>query len=530
MKYGMLFANVGPFGQPDVAAELGAICEETGIESVWTVEHVVVPEGVRLRVSLFRGRSSMAGGDDAPDPRPTRVAHLGRRAHDDLAPCHRHPDPAPAESGGARQGGRDARPTLAGRVILGIGVGWLEEEFDALGVPFAERAARTDEYVEVMRALWSGAAVDFDGEFTHLRAANSFPHPAQPTVPIVVGGHSKAAARRAGRLGDGFFPAKGDFDELHAVMRAAAVDAGRDPDAIEITRGGAMDRDSVARMADEGCDRFVIPPLAFDPAKLRDALGALRRRGDRQGRLMAGDMLYDRIGEGYASTRRSDPQIRARIHTALGDARRVVNVGAGAGSYEPTDREVVAVDPSTVMLGQREPGAPPAVRAVAEALPFPDCSFDVAMAILTLHHWSDQRAGIAELRRVAARAVVFTFDMTVLPWIATDYLPEMIGQDAFVFPPIGEVAGWLDAEIEVVPVPRDCTDGFAGAYWARPELYLDPVRLAGMSCARSLDPAVVAAGVGRLRADLASGAWDERHGHLRELAELDLGYRLLVSR
>ncbi len=240
--------------------------------------------------------------------------------------------------------------------------------------------------------------------------------------------------------------------------------------------------------------------------------------------------LYDRIGDRYASTRHPDPHIAARILAALGDARRVLNVGAGAGSYEPTDRTVVAVEPSPVMLAQRSAGAPPAVRAVAESLPFPDRAFDAAMAVLTLHHWTDQRAGIAEVLRVAPHLVVLTFDLAMVPWIATDYLPEMIGQDAFVFPPITEVAAWFDAAVEVVPVPHDCTDGFVGAYWARPELYLDPTRRAGMSVVRKLDPAVVDSGMARLRDDLVSGAWDEKWGHLRALPELDLGYRLLVSR
>jgi len=242
------------------------------------------------------------------------------------------------------------------------------------------------------------------------------------------------------------------------------------------------------------------------------------------------DALYDRIGDSYATTRRPDPRIAARLQAALGDARRVVNVGAGAGSYEPTDRAVVAVEPSTVMLAQRPAGGAPVVQAVAGALPFPDRIFDAAMAVLTLHHWPDQRAGIAEVLRVAPRLVALTFDTDVVPWFASDYLPEMIGQDAFVFPPITEVASWFDADIAVVPVPRDCTDGFVGAYWARPELYLDPVRLAGMSVVRKLDPAIVEGGMARLRADLESGAWDAKWGHLRDLPELDLGYRLLVSR
>ena len=240
--------------------------------------------------------------------------------------------------------------------------------------------------------------------------------------------------------------------------------------------------------------------------------------------------LYDTIGTGYASTRRPDPHIAARIHAALGDARRVVNVGAGAGSYEPTDRLVVAVEPSPVMLAQRPPGAAPAVRAVAEALPFADATFDAAMALLTMHHWTDQPGGIAELRRVATRTVMFTFDTDVVPWIVADYLPEILGQDKFKFPPITEVAAWLDADIHVVPVPHDCTDGFTAAYWARPEAYLDPVARNGTSAMRTLHPALVDAGIERLRADLASGAWDEKWGHLRALPELDLGYRLLASR
>lgn len=240
--------------------------------------------------------------------------------------------------------------------------------------------------------------------------------------------------------------------------------------------------------------------------------------------------LYDTLGHGYSAARRPDPRIEARIHAAPGDASTVVNVGAGAGSYEPADRTVIAVEPSPVMIAQRPPDAAPVVRAVAEALPFPAGAFDAGLALLTLHHWTDQRAGIAELRRVAGRTVTFTFDTDVLPWIATDYLPGIIGQDEFVFPPIDEVASWLDADVQVVPVPRDCTDGFTGAYWARPEAYLEPAVRAGMSAVRNLDPAEIDAGMDRLRADLASGAWDERYGHLRTMPELDLGYRLLVGR
>lgn len=271
MKYGMLFANVGPFGTADGAAELGAVAEEAGLESVWTVEHVVVPSGYRSEYPYSRdGR--MPGTEDNPIPDPliwlTWVgAHTTtlRLATGILILPQRSPVVLAKEVATL-----DA--LSKGRVTLGIGVGWLEEEFDAIGVPFSERAARTDEHVAVMRALWSGASVDFDGAFTTLRGANVFPQPVDRSVPIVVGGHTVAAARRAGRLGDGFFPGKGDWDQQIAAMRAAALDAGRDPDAIELTRGGGMDRDSVQALFDQGIDRFVIPPLAFDPAGLRDNL------------------------------------------------------------------------------------------------------------------------------------------------------------------------------------------------------------------------------------------------------------------
>ena len=240
--------------------------------------------------------------------------------------------------------------------------------------------------------------------------------------------------------------------------------------------------------------------------------------------------LYDRIGHGYARARVPDARIEAQIHAALGDAQTVVNVGAGAGSYEPRRRTVAALDPSPVMLGQRPPDAAPAVVGTAEALPFPDGAFDAALACLTLHHWSDLAAGIAELRRVASRIVVFTFDVATYPWIATEYLPEMIDQVDFHFPPIDDVAAMLDASVEAVPVPHDCTDGFTGAYWGRPEAYLDPDVRAGMSGMQALDQDLIKSRMDRLAADLASGAWDERHGHLRDLDELDIGLYLLVAR
>ncbi len=239
--------------------------------------------------------------------------------------------------------------------------------------------------------------------------------------------------------------------------------------------------------------------------------------------------LYDSIGRRYAPARVPDSRIAARIDVALGDAQTVLNVGAGAGSYEPLDRAVIALEPSPVMLAQRPPDASPAVRGVAEALPFATGAFDAALAVLTLHHWRDLPGGIAELARVAHRCVVFTFDTGTYPWIATEYLPEIINQVDFHFPPIDELAEMLDATVEAVPVPRDCTDGFTGAYWGRPEGYLDPEVRAGMSAMQTMDQEMVEARMDRLAADLASGAWDERHGHLRALPDLDVGYRLLVT-
>jgi Methyltransferase domain len=207
----------------------------------------------------------------------------------------------------------------------------------------------------------------------------------------------------------------------------------------------------------------------------------------------------------------------------------VVNVGAGTGSYEPADREVVAVEPSEAMIAQRPAGAAPVVRAHAEALPFADGSFDAAMAVLTDHHWGDRCAGLRELRRVARRAVVLTFDpaFTDAFWLVAEYLPgfhELPGMT------VDELAACLGgADIVPVPIPADCTDGFLGAFWRRPEAYLDPRVRAGISVFARVPPGEVDACVRALRADLESGAWRERHADLLGLDELDLGYRLLVS-
>lgn len=241
------------------------------------------------------------------------------------------------------------------------------------------------------------------------------------------------------------------------------------------------------------------------------------------------ETLYDRIGVGYAGYRRPDARIAARIGEALADARTVVNVGAGTGSYEPADRRVVAVEPSAEMLRQRPPDAAPAVQGVAERLPFADGAFDAALAVLTVHHWTDWRRGVAEMRRVArGRVVILTIDPARSGFWLHDYFPALRAIDDEMLPPLDAVADALGpAEAWPVPVPWDCSDGFLGAYWRRPERYLDPGARGAISAfARLGDPEP---GVARLRADLADGAWGRRNGSLASLPELDLGYRLLIA-
>ena len=240
--------------------------------------------------------------------------------------------------------------------------------------------------------------------------------------------------------------------------------------------------------------------------------------------------LYDRLGRSYATTRREDPRIAAAIQAALGDARRVVNVGAGAGAYEPRDREVVAVEPSAVMIAQRPAGAAPVVQASAEQLPFADGEFDVAMAILTVHHWSDLEAGICELERVAGRIVILSWDQKTTGrfWLVRDYLPEVAAYDSRS-PTTHRLLELLGGgEVTPVPVPHDCADGFLAAWWRRPEAYLDPEVRAGIS-SLSLLEGRLDLGLRRLARDLSSGRWHERYAHLLELEELDAGYRLIVS-
>jgi len=239
---------------------------------------------------------------------------------------------------------------------------------------------------------------------------------------------------------------------------------------------------------------------------------------------------YERAGRGYADRRRPDPRIAAAIVRALGDARTVVNVGAGAGSYEPVGRDVVAVEPSAVMLGQRSNRAS-CVRGVAEALPFAHDTFDAAMAVLTIHHWSDWRRGLAEMQRVARRTVVLTYDTAEGSrlWLF-DYFPVMLARDRERMPELDAVREALGGDIVPVPVPHDCTDGFLGAYWREPSAYFDENVRSRMSGFAMLAPAEVQEGLAALAADLRSGAWAARYGHLLGEQEIDLGYRLVASR
>ncbi len=247
----------------------------------------------------------------------------------------------------------------------------------------------------------------------------------------------------------------------------------------------------------------------------------------------AGDFDYEAHGRGYARTRRTEPRIAALIHAALGDARTVVNVGAGAGSYEPEDRDVTAVEPSAAMRAQRPAHLSPAVDATAERLPFGDGAFDSAMATVTIHQWPDADAGLRELRRVARGAVaIMTFDGDALHefWLA-EYVPELIAAERRRYPAIDRIAAVLGGDVTVtrVPIPIDCVDGFTEAYYARPEAFLDAAVRRGQSAWGFAGPEAEARGVGRLRDALASGAWDARHGHLRSLPEYAGSLRLVVS-
>ena len=248
---------------------------------------------------------------------------------------------------------------------------------------------------------------------------------------------------------------------------------------------------------------------------------------------MFSGQLYDTIGATYPVTRRTEPQIAARIWAALGDARTVLNVGAGTGSYEPPGRDVIAVEPSVLMRAQRPAGSAPCVAAVAESLPFKDQSFDAAMACSTVHHWQDPIAGLREMRRVARRVVVFTFDAGDTGWrrrfwLTRDYLPEvadlLVGR-----PSLTEQARAIGARMEPVLIPWDCADGFFEAYWRRPGAYLDDHVRRGVSVWARVGPEAEQRAVRSLRDDLVSGRWAERNRDIAVLDAAELGLRLLIA-
>lgn len=280
MQFGIAFANTGPFARAAGAVALAAAAEEAGFESLWTVEHVVVPHDYGSTYP-YSPTGKMPGREDSSIPDPliwltwvaARTTTL-RVATGILVLPQRNPVVLAKEVATL-----DA--LSGGRVILGVGVGWLEEEFDVIGASFAERGVRADEYVEAMRALWSQEMASFTGETVGFDEVVLRPQPVDRHVPVVIGGHSRAAARRAGRLGDGFFPAKGDLPVLFDEMRRAAEDAGRDPAEVEITAtgagvlaGGGQAAAEVGRLAEMGVRRIAIPPLSYDLDAIGDVLAA----------------------------------------------------------------------------------------------------------------------------------------------------------------------------------------------------------------------------------------------------------------
>lgn len=239
--------------------------------------------------------------------------------------------------------------------------------------------------------------------------------------------------------------------------------------------------------------------------------------------------LYDTIGLNYADLRRPDPWIAGQIEEALGAAHTVLNVGAGAGSYEPTGKQVTAIEPSAEMIKQRSNSTATTIQGSAEDLPFDDNSFDASMAILTIHHWSNQERGVMEMRRVTRGKVVFlTFDRSFRGFWLTDYFPALVTLDEGQMPQMTDFEKWLGpVKVSPIPIPHDCADGFLAAYWRRPTAYLNEQVRAAISSFWKIGDA--SEGLERLRVDLESGAWEQRYAELLSLEELDCGYRLIES-
>lgn len=246
----------------------------------------------------------------------------------------------------------------------------------------------------------------------------------------------------------------------------------------------------------------------------------------------AGDVDYGKAGQRYAEFRQPEPEIAAQILRALGDAKRVLNVGAGAGSYEPTDREVVAVEPSATMRAQRPAHLSEAIDAVAEDLPFTDNEFDAAMGTFTVHQWSDLERGVSEMKRVThGPIVIMAADPERLHdfWIA-DYIPEALDRELTRFPKIQRLVELLGegTRVETIPVPLHCRDGFTEAYYGRPERFLEPEVTGAMSSWTLIDPEIVVCFRDRLAQDLADGTWDRKYGHLRNQPTYEGSMRLII--
>jgi SAM-dependent methyltransferase len=247
---------------------------------------------------------------------------------------------------------------------------------------------------------------------------------------------------------------------------------------------------------------------------------------------MTADPLYNQIGASYSATRKEDPRIAALIWDAIGPGTSLLNVGAGTGSYEPADRDVVAVEPSPTMIAQRRGRSRLVVQGVAEHLPFPTQSFDAALAVLTVHHWTNREAGLAELRRVSRRQVVFFFEpLETHQFWGLEYFDEARDLAFEKNAPREELLRACLNVREVRPalVPNDCTDGFGAAFWSRPEAYLEPNVQNGMSWIACLSPAARTQGTAKLAQDLESGDWDRRFGHLRSMDLYDGGYRIAIA-
>ena len=275
MKFGLIFANAGPFGQPEGLTHLAQTAASVGIESLWTVEHVVVPKGYQSQYPYSKD-GKMPGSEENPIPDPyvwlayaAAVTKTIKLATGVIILPQRHPFYVAKESATLDQ-------LSGGRHLLGIGIGWLEEEFKALKVPFDKRAAITDESIQALRELWAEKPSAHDGDYYRWPAVESNPKPVGGSVPIVIGGHTKGAARRAARLGDGFFPARADkLEECIAEIKAECGRIGRDPGEIEITSGGRPTLDELKRLEDLGVERFVTAPPGFAPDDLKAGLEKL---------------------------------------------------------------------------------------------------------------------------------------------------------------------------------------------------------------------------------------------------------------